>query len=302
VRPEDFVNNVRADGTASYLELNPQPPRLSSRSRGWEGIVVERDRFLPFDNGVVIYDEHIIGFVIDQQARLSHMVDGRRYEGIYGHGDLLLSPGERPVRWRVEEEWDGLVMTINPEVIRQVAREMGLDASKVHLVGEPKVRDPLILQIGQALQSVLNEAKVGERLYVHSLRNVLATHLLRHHSSLSGRAFKGVPDRGLPQPKLRRAIAAIQDHLEQGISLTELAEATGVSASHFEVLFKRSTGVSPYQYLLRCRVERAKLLLRTENLSLVDVAARTGFCDQGHMSRHFKKIVGITPGGYRRKS
>ena len=148
VRPEDFVNNVRADGTASYLELNPQVPRLSSRARGWEGILVEQDRFHPFDNGVVAYDEYLIVLVLDQQVRLSHAVDGRRYEGVYGHGDLLLSPGGQPVRWKVVEPWDAVVMALCPEVVHQAARDMEVDAGKVRLVGEPRVRDPLILQIG----------------------------------------------------------------------------------------------------------------------------------------------------------
>ena len=75
---------------------------------------------------------------------------------------------------------------------------------------------------------------------------------------------------------------------------------TGVSISHFEVLFKKSTGLSPHKYLLRCRVERSKELLRCEDLSLAQVAARTGFCDQGHLTRHFKRIVGVTPSGYRK--
>ena len=76
-----YLNNVRPDGTASYRELNAQTPSLSSRDRGWDGVIVERDRFLPFDNGDVVYDEHLIGFVLDRDVHISHAVHGRRYEG-----------------------------------------------------------------------------------------------------------------------------------------------------------------------------------------------------------------------------
>ncbi|MFO0888063.1 MAG: AraC family transcriptional regulator [Isosphaeraceae bacterium] len=60
--------------------------------------------------------------------------------------------------------------------------------------------------------------------------------------------------------------------------------------------------MTPYQYVLRCRVERAKHLLCNEGLSLVQVAALAGFCDQGHLARQFKRIVGVTPSGYRKGS
>src|SRR5690348_4962706 len=99
--PEDYVEKLRPDGTASYLEINAQSPALSSRGLGWDGLVVEQDRFFPFDNGEVVYEEHFIGFVLDEGTHLSHAVDGRRHEGLYGPGDMILSPGEQPVHWRL---------------------------------------------------------------------------------------------------------------------------------------------------------------------------------------------------------
>lgn len=300
MRPEDYVHNVRADGTASYLELNRQTPHLSSRGRGWEGIIIERDCFFPFDNGDVVYDEHFIGFVLDPGVHLSHAVDGRRYEGFYGPGDLILSPGEQPVNWRLDDASDALVVSIRPEVMSRIVQETtNADPAKVQIIGQPRMRDPLITQIGTTLMAELEGPGIGERLYVDSLLNVLTLHLLRHYSSLS-RHPDSPKDRGLSKSRLRRAIEAINESLETGISLDELAEATGVSVSHFEVLFKKSTGMSPHQYLLRCRVERAKELLRCEDLSLAQVAVRTGFCDHSHLTRHFKRIVGITPRDFRK--
>jgi AraC family transcriptional regulator len=299
LRPEDYLYNVRPDGTASYLELNRQAPPLSSRDRAWEGIIVERDRFFPFDNGDVVYEEHFIGFVLDHGVHLSHAVDGRRYEGVYGPGDFILSPGEQPVNWRLDDASDALVVSIRPEVLKRTVQETtDTDPAKVQIIGQPRMRDRLITQIGIMLTAELEGPGIGERLYVDSLLNVLTLHLLRHYSSLARRPDSPT-DRGLPKSKLQRAIEAINENLEMGISLNELAGATGLSVSHFEVLFKRSTGLSPHQYLLRCRVERAKELLQCEDFSLAQVAARTGFCDQSHLTRHFKRIVGITPRDFR---
>jgi AraC family transcriptional regulator len=303
VRSEDYIRNIRPNGTASYEELNTEPPPLSSRRSGWEGIVVECELFEPFDNGEVVYDENFIALFNTNNAYMKNSFDGVHCETYYHAGDLILGPAEQPVRWSLlDDPCEALVVTVRPEVIRWAAQEMsGADSSKIHIIGQPKLEDPLIRQILLTLRAELEARGVGERLYVESLRNMLAVHLLRHYSTLSRR-----PDRwrglGLPAPKLRRAIEAVEDHLVSGISLAELAEATGVSVSHFEVLFKRSTGVSPHQYLLRCRVGRAKELLRFGDLSLADVAARVGFCDQSHFTRHFKRIVGVTPSVYREES
>jgi AraC family transcriptional regulator len=302
VRPEDYVNNVRPDGTATYLDLNPVTPTLSSRGRGWEGLVVERDHFSPFDNGEVVYEEHLLGFILDDDVHLSYAVEGRRCEGRYRSDDYFLCPGQQPVHWRLDDPSHALVVMIRPEVIWRAAQEMtDVDPSRVLLLEQPRLRDPLLKQIGLTLMAELEGPAVGERLYVDSLLNTLTLHLIRHYSSLSH--HPELPkDRGLPKSKLRRAIDAMQDRLEAGISISELAETAGVSVSHFETLFKRSTGLSPHQYLIRCRVERAKELLRRGDLSLAQVAARSGFCDQGHFGRHFKRSVGVTPSRYRKES
>lgn len=100
---------------------------------------------------------------------------------------------------------------------------------------------------------------------------------------------------GLPKYPLNKAIDYIHAHLEQEIKLLQLANSVGMSQYYFCRLFKQSMGVSPHQYVLRQRVERAKQLLRRQQFSIVDVALQCGFASQSHLNRHFKRIVGVTP-------
>ncbi len=303
MRPDDYIAHIRPDGTASYEELNAVPPPLSSRRRGWQGIVVECEHFLPFDNGEVVYDEYFLACILSNQVRMCNTFAGRRHETRYDAGDLVLGPAEQPVHWSLlDTPCDALVVTVRSDVVRRIAQEISdQDSSRVHIIGQPNFNDPLVRQIAWMLKSELEGGGLGENLFVESLRNMLTVHLLRHYSTLSRRP-ELPPDRGLSAPRLRRALNAIRERLEVGISLDELAEVTGLSASHFEVLFKRSMGVSPHQYLLQCRVERARSLLQDEELSLAQVAARAGFCDQSHLTRHFKRIFGVTPGRFREQS
>ena len=97
------------------------------------------------------------------------------------------------------------------------------------------------------------------------------------------------------------AIAAhVEDNLGRNLGLVELAQVAGYSPDHFTRLFKRAFLLSPYQYILRRRIERAKLLLRDPRRSIVDVALASGFSSQAHLNSMFKRSTGVTPGRYRK--
>jgi AraC family transcriptional regulator len=105
---------------------------------------------------------------------------------------------------------------------------------------------------------------------------------------------------GLPGRKLRTVLEYIHQHLVADLTLRELAAVAHVSPYDFAQLFKISTGLSPRQYVIARRVERAKQLLRGEDdLTLAQVGGRAGFRDQGHFTRFFKRFFGVTPKRFR---
>jgi AraC-like DNA-binding protein len=87
----------------------------------------------------------------------------------------------------------------------------------------------------------------------------------------------------------------IQTHLHEPLSLTELAASSGFSVYYFARRFKQATGLSPKQYVLRQRLERAHTLLCQGRVTVSEVAYQTGFTDQSHLVRYFKKCWGKTP-------
>jgi AraC-like DNA-binding protein len=73
----------------------------------------------------------------------------------------------------------------------------------------------------------------------------------------------------------------------------------GMSASHFSQLFRQSMGLSPYRYVLTVRIDKAKRLLRGSRLGVLDVALATGFADQSHFAKTFRRVTGTIPTVYR---
>jgi AraC-like DNA-binding protein len=100
--------------------------------------------------------------------------------------------------------------------------------------------------------------------------------------------------------QLRRVTEFMRDHLAETLQLTQLAAISGLSPSHFGRAFKGSTGLPPHRWHLKLRVEQASAMLIDAGASLADVACATGFADQSHFTRVFSKIVGMSPGAWRR--
>lgn len=106
--------------------------------------------------------------------------------------------------------------------------------------------------------------------------------------------------RGLSKRKLQQTLQYIHQNLSEDLSLQAIATHIGFSQYYFCRLFKESTGLTPYQYIIQQRIERAKQLLIQGEYSIVDVALQVGFANQSHFCQRFRRITGVSPRVYRR--
>ena len=152
-----------------------------------------------------------------------------------------------------------------------------------------------------AVDAELTTGGAGGRLAAESLANLLAVHLIRHVSA--PRRLERGRDGVLPRGRLRAVEEYIEEHLDGCPTLAQLAAVVRLNPYHFALQFKAATGLPPHQYVILRRVERAKQFLQAgTDLSLAEVALRAGFSDQSQFSRHFKRLVGVTPGQFRTPS
>jgi AraC family transcriptional regulator len=184
---------------------------------------------------------------------------------------------------------------VRPAFLQKVALEScGLDPSTVELVPHSDIRDPHLEWIAARLLDEVVQAAPGGRVYAEALGQVLAIHLLRNYAVTKPRPGK---THGLPAATVQRIADFARSNLAGNVTLAELAKLAGLSPFHFARSFRKATGTSPHQYLIRLRVERAQELLQQTpgDKSLAAIAAEVGFYDQSHFCRHFRRIVGVTP-------
>ena len=103
----------------------------------------------------------------------------------------------------------------------------------------------------------------------------------------------------LPASRLRRVTTYIDEHLDTDLRIAVLSAVVHMSPFHFARLFKRSTGVSPHQFVVRRRVELARDLLALQTVAIADIARIVGFRTPSHFTTTFRRIAGVTPSQYR---
>jgi AraC-like DNA-binding protein len=103
-------------------------------------------------------------------------------------------------------------------------------------------------------------------------------------------------------PEIKESLEWLDKHLGEPLSVPEMAEASGLSQSHFRQRFHRETGFTPSDYLTRRRVLRAKQMLREDRLSITEIAFQLGFQSSPYFAAVFKKMTGITPSEYRERT
>jgi len=207
-------------------------------------------------------------------------------------------PAGSPARYRWSSHSDSLHVFLEPGLVARVAAEaFDLDPARVSLPPLDGLDLPPLRAAMLAVKDELTADAAGGRLAAESLANLLAVHLIRNASAPRPPARRA--DGALPQGKLRAVVEYVEEHLDAGLTLEQMAAAAHLSVYHFARQFKAATGLPPHQYVIRRRVERARQLLQAgTDLSLAEVAACTGFSDQSQFCHHFKRLVGVTPGQF----
>lgn len=288
-----ILDFAQPDAMKSIL---PSPSILSSHGTKWEGIHVEYHRQPADETPEHCFQQHNIGLILNS-VTVNGILNGKHYGSEpWQRGEIFIGGAGTDFQSGAVEDPEFVAIAIDPTDFDKTVYE-STNSNLIEIIPHWKISDPLILGIGWALKTELESGGLNGTLYVDALKNALSVHILHRYCAqkTKQRDFEG----GLDTYKLQIVINYINDYLSRDLHLAELANLVQISPYYFSRLFKQSIGVTAHQYVIQCRIEKAKQLLKTQDLSLTYISQQVGFHDQSHFSKTFCKIVGLTPKKYR---
>jgi AraC family transcriptional regulator len=279
----------------------PNPAVLNSS--GWDSLHVELHQQPKFE---VVEHQHTMHVIACGQPNSpsdcefaigDRWLDNKRENERRQLGDIAIIPAgiSHRCNWNTTARFG--ILAVEPTLLQQIGQDW-VDPAKIELTPQfMSKQDPLIQSIFTTLVAELETSGIGSNLLVDSLKTTLAIHLLRNYCTTLPR-LSSYAD-GLSAAKLALVKDYINTHLDLNLKLTELSAIAQISPYHFLRLFKKSLGITPHQYILQQRIDRAKYLLKSSSLDISEIALRVGFCDSSHLTRCFKSILSKTPSQWR---
>jgi len=211
----------------------------------------------------------------------------------YAAGDLALCD-------RHQGEWVGLM---NVPHLQFGISDAALMASSDGAYGEVELRpsrkfaEPRLSAMVAAVHAEMVAGFSSGRLFLDSVEQAMAVALVKGHAVRHRpvQIYRG----GLGSARLRRIKELVHAKTGDDLSLDEMAQSIGLSTAHFARMFRKSTGETPYQFVLRQRVERATAMLRAPDARILAVAVACGFKTQQHFAKVFRDACGVSPTQYR---
>jgi AraC family transcriptional regulator len=211
----------------------------------------------------------------------------------YAAGDLALCH-------RHEGEWVGLMNVPHLQIgISDAALMASSDGAsgEVELRPSRKFADSRLSALVAAARAEMAAGFPSGRLFLDSVEQAIAVALVKGHAvrHRTLQIYRG----GLGSASLRRINELVHAKMGDDLSIDEMAQSIGFSTAHFARTFRKSTGKTPHQFVLRRRIERAKAMLRAPDERILDVAVACGFKTQQHFAQVFRSVCGVSPTRYR---
>lgn len=271
---------------------------LASDGLGWRGVSMRSYRYTGLDVQVPPMRDYMIVAYRQGLTPMERQFGGRWSREQCMPGDVSLLTRSEKSHWHWTRGIDVVHVYLTREMLAKVSSEaLDRDIVDVRLQDVLKARDPIIAGAAEAIAAEVEQQGMGGQLYVEALATQMSVHLLRKYSSVSCR--HSVQTRGLSAAKARQVLDFIESRLESHLSLDELAAVAGLSTWHFLRQFRARFNSAPHAYVIERRIEQAKRLLLRGTLPIKEIAAVCGFSDQAHMTRLFRRQLGVTPAAVR---
>jgi AraC family transcriptional regulator len=289
-RAEHNVHEYNVHEEQSWRCLTDTDRRLPAEAEIVVSRWIDSRSYCRHDQTASWSDRYIIGIALKttrlKLTRDSHTV----FDGIMPRGTVHVTGPFQPLAAEFHAPCDFVHFHVASNYLRILRDRARYGSHSLPDLNDLVIRDPLAELLGRTL---VESGRVGDGLYAESARHTLVMHVARLERP-QGRVHV------LPKWRLKRVREHIDAHLDEGLSLADLAAVAGLSRMHFAAQFRAATGYRPHDYLLYRRIESSKVILSGSDMPLAEVALAVGFHAQAHFSTVFKRMTGETPARWRR--
>ena len=261
-------------------------------------------RDVPFDamtNLLPREDAYMIVIQIRGKNARELWLDGRpiKTEPLHAGGVVFHDLRQSP-QFFFHDPLDSVNYFLRRNTLDIIAEDAGAPRiSDLQFIPGVGVMDHVVAELTRLLLPVFDTPDRVSLLFADYVSLALGSHVAQAYGGM--KSVVALRQGGLAAWQERRAKELISANLEGNLSTGDLARECSLSAGHFARAFRRSTGLSPHQWLVWCRVEKAHGLLRDGGLSLAEIARACGFADQSHFTRAYTRLRDISPGAWRRQ-
>jgi AraC family transcriptional regulator len=239
----------------------------------------------------------------ERSMKFDRNLDGRTRRETTAKGDIAFMPANVPTSLRPATDDPHRVLSVSylvfePSYLAELALTNGI-GRPLHFIPTFPTPDPFLHDVAAALTSAPQIKDPAANLFIETLFNAASARILRTYAEVRY-PLSGPPR--LTDDQMRAAIDYIHDQIRESLELRSISRAAGLSEFHFARLFKTATGVTPFQFVTRTRMERAKQLLRKTRLPIFEIAERVGYQKPSHFTARFRAVSGCGPNDYRRSA
>lgn len=266
----------------------------SSLDKPWNGFLIKEHGATDFETHQVMLLKHLVVLQLSTSAQLQWNGEGKFVSKAIQPGQISVYPANQLHSASYKHSGKHVAVLIEPEFLA-AALDNGSKPESLRLRWEHGIDSPPLRELVLLLQAEAGRHPSDNGHYATAIARLLCIHLVQHHAIVRKETIKRG---GLSPTRLRRVLEYIDERVGEEMTLDALARVAGLSVFHFSRVFRQSTGRSPFQYVTEARVRHAKKLLLQPFARIGDIALDCGFCDQAHLTRHFKRVVGMTPAAY----
>lgn len=272
---------------------------VTSQALDWPGMLVEAGRNDVSAVDDLVGDQHYLSLNLDTKPLELEVKQPHGFNKFtVPPQSLWVSPSADPITLRLNSTLKYLRVSIDPLHLGRLISPSLDEVVPVRLRRTYAVQSPQISHLMMALRAEADDRNPSGLATIEAVTTALGHHLMREAGIEQPRPVR--IHGGLSGAAKRRVLEMIDAALDARLTIEVLAREVGLSPAHFARAFKETLGRAPHQYLLALRLERARRLIETSQQSLSEIAQRTGFADQAHLTRLFKRAFGTTPGALSR--